>query len=236
MSVWAVVPAYNEEALIAKTVEALYRGAGCNEVIVIDDGSQDHTAAAAARAGARVARLARNGGKGRALAAGIREAVRAGGDSLSALLLADADLGASAARLSPLVEAVKNQGCDLAIASFRTRGGFGLAKKVAASGIRALTGRTFESPLSGQRALSSRALAALRSLPAGWGVEVAMTVRALRLGLRVVEVPVELSHRETGRDLRGFVHRGRQFLAVVATLVALAGEELFAPQAGAGPC
>jgi len=230
MSVWAVVPAYNEEERIAETVKALLTGANCQTVIVVDDGSRDQTAKIAAGAGALVLRQPRNGGKGLALARGVGEAMAAQ-EKLSAVLLADADLGASAANLGPLVEAVRD-GFDMAIASFASRGGFGVAKGIAARGIAALTGCTFESPLSGQRALSARALPLVLSVPPGWGVEVAMTVRALRQGFGVVEVPLELSHRETKRDLAGFLHRGRQCWGIVATLIALAREGAGKPREG----
>ena len=46
-------------------------------------------------------------------------------------------------------------------------------------------------------------------------------VRALRAGLRVTEVPVAMRHAATGRDLAGFLHRGRQFVDILGTLVAL---------------
>ena len=118
---------------------------------------------------------------------------------------------------------------DLAIASFASRGGFGLAKGVAAAGIELLTGRVFQSPLSGQRALSPRALALLSSMPPGWGIEVAMTVKALQKGLDVVEVPVALSHRETQKDLAGFLHRGRQCWAILSTLSSLAWDRFRRP-------
>jgi hypothetical protein len=49
-------------------------------------------------------------------------------------------------------------------------------------------------------------------------MEVAMTVDALRAGLRVVEVPTTMSHRETGRDLAGFLHRGKQFRDILAAI------------------
>jgi hypothetical protein len=49
-------------------------------------------------------------------------------------------------------------------------------------------------------------------------------VRVVRAGGRVVEVPTTMSHAATGRDLAGFLHRGRQFLSVARVLVALAFE------------
>src|SRR5205823_4921225 len=47
------------------------------------------------------------------------------------------------------------------------------------------------------------------------GVEYAMTVDALSAGLRFEEVALSLRHRATGRDLPGFLHRGRQLLDVL---------------------
>ena len=43
-------------------------------------------------------------------------------------------------------------------------------------------------------------------------------VDALRAGLRVVEVETVMSHRETCRDIAGFVHRGKQFIDIAAAL------------------
>ena len=58
----------------------------------------------------------------------------------------------------------------------------------------------------------------------GYGVEVALTVRALRAGLAVLEVPTTMTHAATGRDMAGFVHRGRQYLHVRGALKKLARE------------
>ena len=168
------------------------------EVIVADDGSRDSTAHAAAVAGARVLRLPHRG-KGQALTVAERAAAP------GRLLLCDADLRGD---LTPLVEADG----DLVVAGFsRTQGGgFGLAKGSARRLIQLATGRTTREPLSGQRVLSPAARAACFPLAAGFGVETRMTVDALRAGLELREVELELEHRSTVRDLAGFVHRGRQ--------------------------
>ena len=71
-------------------------------------------------------------------------------------------------------------------------------------------GRRMREPLSGQRRLSPEARAALFPVAAGFGVETRMTIDALRDGLEVHEVALDLEHRATGRNLGGFVHRGRQ--------------------------
>jgi hypothetical protein len=193
-----LVAARDEEERIGRTVAALRRAFPDAEVVVADDGSRDGTAAAAAAAGARVVSLPRRG-KGQALTLAERSC-RPG-----PLLLCDADVDGD---LRPLVET----GADLAVARFARRagGGLGVAKGTAGALIALRGGRRVAAPLSGQRALSARARAALFPVAAGFGVETRMTIDALRARLDVREVELDLGHRTTGRDLAGFVHRGRQ--------------------------
>lgn len=208
----AVVPARNEGARIGATLAALAR-LPLAEVVVVDDGSHDGTGQVARNARARVIRFAENQGKGQAMEAGWRAT------EAEVILFADADLGSTAERLWPLVEAVVSGRADLAIAAFRAGGGgVGLATGTARWGIRRLAGFEAQAPLSGQRAARREVLEAVSPLEGGFGVEVAMTIDALRAGYRVAEVPVQLSHRVTGRDLSGFLHRGRQLAAIVRAL------------------
>jgi hypothetical protein len=195
-----LVAARDEEHAIGATVAALKERFPGSELVVADDGSRDGTAAEAERAGARVVRLARRG-KGQALTLAEQEA------SAGDLLLADADLVGD---LAPLVEADGH----VAVAVFAERrgGGFGIAKAAARELIRTCAGFSAREPLSGQRHLSSEAREECFPLAAGFGCEVRMTVDAARAGLLVSEVELPLAHRETGRDLRGFAHRGRQLL------------------------
>ena len=78
--------------------------------------------------------------------------------------------------------------------------------------------RRMAEPLSGQRAVRWEALPALLPFAPGFGVEVAMTIDALRAGLRVVEVEVDLRHNATGKDLSGVLHRARQARAIAREL------------------
>ena len=123
------------------------------------------------------------------------------------MLLCDADLRGD---LRPLVES----GADLAIAVFAEKqgGGFGIAKQAGRALIRALSGFEAREPLSGQRALTAAARRSCFPLAAGFGCEVRMTVDAARAGLEIEERELALSHRATGRDPAGFLHRGRQLL------------------------
>jgi len=219
----AVVPAHNEAERIDATVAAIGGIAAISATLVVDDGSADATALLAEEAGATVLRLPRNVGKGAALEAGIEAAADA-----DIVLLLDADLGESAAQASLLLGPILADEADMSIATFPRpvgKAGFGLVKGLARYGIARMGGGfEAEAPLSGQRALNRAALAAVRPFASGYGVEVASTVRALRAGLRVVEVATTMSHAATGRDLAGFRHRGRQFVHVAQALLALALE------------
>jgi hypothetical protein len=89
-------------------------------------------------------------------------------------------------------------------------GGFGVALGFARWTIRRLCGAETTAPISGQRALRVGALRATLPFARGYGMEVGMTVDAVRAGYRLREYQLDLSHRATGRTLVGFLHRARQ--------------------------
>ena len=74
-SVTVVIPAYEEAAAVGTVVQSLLVAAAWREILVVDDGSTDGTATAAAAAGARVIRHPYNKGNGAAVKTGIRNAV-----------------------------------------------------------------------------------------------------------------------------------------------------------------
>jgi len=205
-----IVAARNEADLIAATLGALRQALPGAVLWVADDASADGTAEAAMAAGAQVVRRRRPHGKGANVTAAAEAVLSA--DPPRVVLLCDGDLGSSAARLGPLVEAVEAGECDLAVAAFSRRvgGGFGLAVGVARWAIRRLCGAEPAAPISGQRAMSASTLQAVLPLAAGYGMEIGMTVDAVRAGLRLREYELDLSHRAGGRTLRGFLHRGEQ--------------------------
>jgi glycosyltransferase involved in cell wall biosynthesis len=208
-----IVAARDEADRIGETVGAV-RGAFPDAAVwVADDASTDGTAEAALAAGARVVSRGRPHGKGANVTAAA-EAALSEPVPPALVLLCDGDLAGSATRLTPLVAAVEAGECDLAVATFNRRvgGGFGLALGFARWAIRRLCGFEAEAPISGQRAMRVEVLRATLPFARGFGMEVGMTVDAIRAGYRVGEYELDLAHRATGRNLGGFVHRGRQLL------------------------
>lgn len=209
----ALIPAYNAEKVLGATIEALKGLPAMEAIVVVDDGSTDSTAEIAREAGAEVIVHRVNRGKGAALNTGLA-AIRP--REFRALALVDSDLGPSAAEFAALLAPVLEGKADMTIARFppaKRRGGFGLAKGFCRYGLYLFTGIRFASPMSGQRVLAADFARLLPGFAPGWGCEPALTIDLHRLGARIVEVPVAMTHAETGRNLSGFVHRGRQLLA-----------------------
>jgi hypothetical protein len=212
LEVTVIIPAYNEEETIEKTLQGLKGIQEVAEVIVVDDGSTDTTGARARACGARVIQLTPNQGKGKAMQEGLKHA------QSQIIAFLDGDLGETAGEVRVLLEPVLSGNADMTVARWpktRKRGGFGLAQGLARWGIRRLTGFQCHSPLSGQRVVKREFL---EDLEGGFGVEVGMTLDCLKKGGRMQEIPVNMKHRPTGRDFQGFRHRGKQFYCVARVL------------------
>jgi len=213
----AVVAARNEADRIGATVRALKEALPGIQVYVADDASDDGTRDAALAAGATV--IGRNAphGKGGNMTAACTAAL----DDLpgdATVLLCDGDLGETAGRLVPLIEAVERGECALAVAAFERKvgGGLGVAKGYARWAIKKLSGYEADSPISGQRAMSAATLRDVLPFAPRYGMEIGMTVDAVRAGHKVGEVELDLAHRATGKSLAGFRHRARQLSDFVA--------------------
>jgi hypothetical protein len=222
-----VIPAKDEAERIAATVQAALALPGADVVIVVDDGSGDATASIAIEAGAQVVSHETNQGKAAAMETGAARAALLDASLAPAppraLLFIDADLGASAAATSTIVEPVLAGEADLTIALIPPQatagGGSGRVVRLARKGIRQATGWTATQPLSGTRCISRPAFDAALPLAIGWGVETGLTIDVLGAGYRVIEVPCELHHRVTGSDLRGQLHRAGQYRDVGLALL-----------------
>jgi glycosyltransferase involved in cell wall biosynthesis len=206
----AILAAHNEADRVGDTIGALREALPGIEIVVADDASRDGTQAVAMQHGATVVRRQRSHGKGGNVSAAAEAVLSA--DAPEVVLLCDSDLGDSARELRALVEAVERGDCDLAVGSFARRegGGFGVALGYARDRIQKLSGFRAKAPISGQRAMRREVLRELLPFADGFGMELGMTVDAVRAGHRVKEIELPLAHRATYRTLGGFLHRARQ--------------------------
>src|SRR5688572_18824416 len=155
-----IVSAYQEEERIASTLAALARALPGARLLVADDGSRDATPDAVRAAGAELVRSERTVGKGGAMTLAARRVLER---PPAIVVLCDGDLAQTAGELGPLVAAVRDGECDLAIARFARRvgGGVGAALGFSRWATRRRCGLELAAPISGQRAMRAEVLRAL---------------------------------------------------------------------------
>ena len=208
-----IIPAYNEENKIKDTLESIKDIIEIDEIIVVDDGSSDKTSEVAKSVKSdkiNVITQSQNRGKGYALNNGLKEAMKKA-DIIGFL---DGDLGNTASEVEKLITPIINNECDVTIAKFppaKKKGGLGFVKNLAKESVKEMTGVELTSTLSGQRIFKKEVLEIFDEIPFGYGVEVGMTIDILKNNFKIEEVLVNMTHSETGRDLKGFIHRGKQF-------------------------
>lgn len=207
-----IAAARNEADRVCATLDALAAALPGAKLFVADDASEDGTAEVAMQQGATVIRRGRSHGKGGNVTAAAEAALSELDGRSPTFLLCDADLGESAAELVSLVETVEAGDADLTVAAFAKRegGGFGVALGYARDKIEELCGFRAEAPISGQRAMPVAVLRDVLPFADGFGMEIGITVDAVRAGHRVKEIELPLTHRASHRTLKGFLHRARQ--------------------------
>jgi dolichol-phosphate mannosyltransferase len=206
-----VIPAYNEERYIGELlgqVCAVDLGAlGVDkEIIVVDDCSADRTSAiAAAVPGVRLHRLPMNGGKGRAVRAGIDIAT---GDYL---IIQDADLEYDPQDYVPMMRAILEKRGDVVYGSrYLGRGRHAQQSLAAYAGGRSLslvmlacTGQTVTDTVTALKLFPRDLLPSLHLETTGFETDHEITAKVLARGLRIVEVPVRYypRSREDGKKI-----------------------------------
>jgi glycosyltransferase involved in cell wall biosynthesis len=199
----AIVPAFQERESIARVVEDIRRLSSA-DVVVIDDGSGDGTAAEAVRAGARVITLPFNLGIGSAVQTGYMAAQE--GD-FDVAIQVDGDGQHPAAEISRLVHGLTDSGADLAIGSrflgervYKAPWGRRLGIAVFARVVSAICRTKVTDTTSGFRAGNRRAIALFAAAYPHDYPEVEAVIIAHRAGLRIIEVPVQMRERQGGRS------------------------------------
>jgi glycosyltransferase involved in cell wall biosynthesis len=221
------IPAWNEEHSLPSVLDELRAGLPGADVLVIDDGSTDATAAVAAAGGAAVVSFGRNRGLRAGIAEGYREAFDRGYTFCGRV---DADGQHPVDELRRLLDLVRDGRCDVAIGSrFATGEGyaadryepsptrrFGIGLLQRAMHVR--LGRRFHDPTSGMAAVNREAMPIMAAPYASGAPEVEALLRLKRAGLRVEEVAVHMRERGHGESKLQGKKAVKLVLTVIATL------------------
>ena len=218
------IPAWNEERSLPAVLDELRTGLPAADVLVIDDGSTDATAALAREHGAIVVSFGENRGLRTGIATGYREAYERGYAYCGRV---DADGQHPAAELARLLELVRSDRCDVAVGSRFAedadygadryepspvrRFGIGLLQKA----MHVHLGRPFRDPTSGMAAVNRKAMPIVAEPYVSGAPEVEALLRLKRAGLRVDEVAVHMREREHGESKL----QGRKAVTLVLTVV-----------------
>jgi glycosyltransferase involved in cell wall biosynthesis len=203
----AIVPALNEEESVARVIDEIRSFDPDFEVVVVDDGSVDRTAAVAEQRGAHVVRLPFNLGIGGAVQTGFRYAFEHG---FRLAVRLDGDGQHDASQLGLILEPVLAGEADIAIGSRFARGGGyrssrsrRLGISILAGTVSLLVGRRVTDPTSGFQALNRHAIALFAADYPHDYPEVEATLMVHRHELRLAEVPVQMRERAGGRSSIG---------------------------------
>jgi glycosyltransferase involved in cell wall biosynthesis len=203
----AIVPAYNEQETIPRVIDEIRAFDPELEVVVIDDGSVDCTAAVAERRGARVVRLPFNLGIGGAVQTGFRYAFENG---FPLAVRIDGDGQHDPSQLGQLLEPIIADEADIVVGSrFAGRGGYRSSRSrragitILASTVSLLVGRRVTDPTSGFQALNRHAIQLFAADYPHDIPEVEAVLMVHKHRLRMAEVPVEMRERLGGRSSIG---------------------------------
>jgi glycosyltransferase involved in cell wall biosynthesis len=223
------IPAWNEEGNLPGVLEALHAELPSVDVLVIDDGSVDRTAAVAREHGAEVESFGENRGLPEGIAAGYRWALE---HEFAFCGRVDADGQHPPAELARLLELVRADVCDVAVGSrfvagegyepyrYRPAAARRLGTAVLRRAMAPVLGRPFGDATRGLWAVNAKALPVLAKPFTTEAPEVEALIRVADAGLRLDEVAVNMAERAGGESkLRGS-KEVKVVLTVAGTLLA----------------
>lgn len=221
-----IVPAYNEAGSLPGLLRTLRVECPACDVVVIDDGSTDGTRHCV-RDLARVISLPCNLGIGGAVQTGLQVALR---EDYDCALQVDGDGQHPPREIRKLLDALRESGCDMVVGSrFRAAGGF-KSTATRRMGIRffslilsLICGTKITDPTSGFRVYNRRGIRLLAKTYSEDFPEVEALVVARRAGLRILEIPVEMSERTAGKSsigsFKSLIYMVKVPLAIFMTLI-----------------
>jgi glycosyltransferase involved in cell wall biosynthesis len=223
----AIVPALNEELAIPRVIEEIRAFDPGFDIVVVDDGSVDRTAAVAAATGARVLRLPFNLGIGGAVQTGFRFAFENGYDLA---VRVDGDGQHDPAQLGRILEPLLRGEADIVVGSRFAADGDGyrssrtrrIGIRILASVVSGIVRQRVTDTTSGFQAVNRHGIALFaRDYPHDYP-EVEATIMVFRHRLRLREVPVSMRERAGGRSsittLRSIYYMVKVLLAIFVGL------------------
>jgi glycosyltransferase involved in cell wall biosynthesis len=234
----AIVPAWNEAEVIGIVVGEIKRVRSDIEVVVVDDASQDDTAEVAEEHGATVLRLPFNVGIGGAVQTGFRYALEQG---YARAVRLDGDGQHDASQIPRILAPIEEGAADLVIGSrFVDPGGTYRPPFARRMGIRVfarlvslLGGQRVTDTTSGFVALDRAGIELFAAQYPHDYPEVESTLVALRSGLRLAQVQVEMRERTTGTSSITFV-RSLYYIVKVTLALLVASLRRYPRLEGAG--
>jgi glycosyltransferase involved in cell wall biosynthesis len=221
-----VVPAMNEAPSIGRLVADLRGAAEWQQLIVVDDGSTDDTAALAANAGAQVVRHPYNKGNGAAVKTGVRQAAG------EFVLIIDADGQHRPADAVRLVTALDQY--DLVVGARTTSSHAGMRRRIGNRILNGLAGYLADRPIpdltSGFRAARrAHLLEFLHLLPNGFSTPTTTTLAFIKAGYSVKFESIEADSREGQSKIRLGRDGPRFFLILLKVITIFSPLRVFAP-------
>ena len=221
-----VIPAFNEAAAIGEVVSALRTVAHWHDIVVVDDGSIDDTAARAAAAGARVVRHPYNKGNGAAVKTGIRAT------DAPFVLIVDADgqhRPADAVRLVSYLDSY-----DLVVGARSAQSQAGLARRLGNAVLNSIASYLTERPIpdltSGFRAARRDCLVEfLHLLPNGFSTPTTTTLAFVKAGYSVRFEPIDAGDRRGASKIRLGTDGFNFFLILLKVITIFSPLRIFVP-------
>ncbi len=223
----AVVPAFNEQQNVGRVIEEIRAFDPGLDIVVVDDGSVDATAAVARQHGATVLRLPFNLGIGGAVQTGFRYAFE---HEYDLAVRVDGDGQHDPSQLDRVIAPVLAGEADIAVGSrfvadvegYRSSRSRRLGIRLLAVVVSRIVGRRVTDTTSGFQALNRKGIALFaRDYPHDYP-EVEATVMVSRHRLRAVEVPVSMRERSSGRSsitaMRSIYYMVKVLLAIFVGL------------------
>ncbi|MGM0602844.1 MAG: glycosyltransferase family 2 protein [Bacillota bacterium] len=204
MDISALIPAYNEEKQISNVLNTLTSIDYLQNIVVVNDGSEDRTAEIASSFGVKVINLQKNRGKAAAVMEGIKHL------NCDIVVLLDADLiGLKKEHIDQLVNPMLNDDLDMCVGIFDNGSSLGeIAQQITPN-------------LSGQRAVKKYIFYQIENLSeSGFGIELALNKYVKKHGKSALVKLYNISHvkkEEKFGLLKGFMERIKMYLDIIKT-------------------